>query len=147
MKSRARARLFLLVCFTIALFALQLPARRVLERLLRERGLDRIQTGAIDAGQRIVRVPLFTLVGGIVAAPGNYLVHDERGHRFTLSAIRKRFDALDVDWQIRDLRAKAASDSTTSLAAQRLLGHAAATTTDRYIRHGVGERVTPIMRK
>ena len=27
-----------------------------------------------------------------------YLVHDQRGQRLTLSAIRKRFDALRVDW-------------------------------------------------
>jgi hypothetical protein len=52
-----------------------------------------------------------------------------------------------VDWQIRDLRAKAASDMATSKGAQALLGHSAATTTDRYIRGLVGERMTPIMHK
>jgi integrase len=76
-----------------------------------------------------------------------YLVHDARGQRLTLSAIRKRFKALGMDWQIRDLRAKAASDSTTALDAQRLLGHSAATTTDGYIRQRAGQRVSPIMRK
>jgi len=47
-------------------------------------------------------------------------------------------------WQIRDLRAKAASDADTSRHAQALLGHSAATTTDGYIRKRVGERVLSI---
>lgn len=75
-----------------------------------------------------------------------FLVHDERGQRFTLSALRRRFKALGFDWQIRDLRAKAATDSSDARAAQKLLGHRAASTTDGYIRHRVGEQVSPVMR-
>ena len=48
-----------------------LPVRRVLECLLCEFGLDRIQTGFIDAAQRIVRVLLFTVFRHIDATPGN----------------------------------------------------------------------------
>ena len=76
-----------------------------------------------------------------------FLVRDAHGQPLTLSALRRRFDKLGCDWQLRDLRAKAASDSDTSRAAQTLLGHAAATTTDAYIRQRAGERATPIMRK
>jgi integrase len=76
-----------------------------------------------------------------------WLVHDRRGQRISLAAMRLRFAKLGMDWQIRDLRAKAATDSATALDAQRLLGHSAATTTDGYIRQRVGQRVTPIMRK
>ena len=43
-----------------------------------------------------------------------FLIRDERGQPFTLPALRKRFKPLGYDWQIRDLRAKAASDSNTS---------------------------------
>jgi integrase len=93
--------------------------------------------------------PLQALYERLTAQPigSMYLVRDERGQPFTLAALRKRFDKLGVDWQIRDLRAKAASDAANSRDAQRLLGHAAASTTDGYIRHRVGEHVSPIMRK
>jgi integrase len=76
-----------------------------------------------------------------------YLVRDERGQPFTLSALRRRFKKLGYDWQIRDLRAKAASDSRSSKDAQTLLGHAAATTTDGYIRQRAGAKAKPVMRK
>lgn len=79
-----------------------------------------------------------------------FLVHDDRGQRLTLGALRKRFDRLGCDWTFMDLRAKAATDTAEALsnrAAQKLLGHAAATTTDGYIRQRAGERATPVMRK
>jgi len=73
--------------------------------------------------------PLAAIVTGLTdgAVRSMYLIHDRRGQPFTLPALRKRFDDLGCDWQIRDLRAKAASDSTSSCAAQTLLGQAAAT--------------------
>lgn len=60
--------------------------------------------------------PLAALYERLTAHPVGsvYLVRDERGQPLTLGALRKRFDKLGVDWQIRDLRAKAASDSETS---------------------------------
>lgn len=83
--------------------------------------------------------------GGKVASM--YLVRDESGQAMTLGALRNRFVKLGCTWQIRDLRAKAASDADTARDAQTLLGHAAATTTDNYIRQRAGARATPIMRK
>lgn len=49
-----------------------------------------------------------------------------------------------VGWQIRDLRAEAASDADSASRAQALLGHSAATTTDSYIRRRIGEKVMPL---
>lgn len=87
---------------------------------------------------------LARLASGPVASV--FLVADARGQPLTLAAMRKRFDRLGCDWQIRDLRAKAASDHESARAAQALLGHAAASTTDGYIRQRAGERATPVMR-
>jgi integrase len=78
------------------------------------------------------------------------LVVDEQGRPITYNAIRLRWrhvtKRLGVDWQMRDLRAKAVTDTARSrgtVAAQELAGHAKATTTDRYIRKLVGARVKP----
>lgn len=87
---------------------------------------------------------LTRLADGPVASV--WLVRDARGQRFTLKAMQRRFANLKTGWQIRDLRAKAASDADTSKHAQALLGHSAATTTDGYIRRRVGEKVQPIER-
>lgn len=109
-----------------------------------------VQQGKTGAKVRItIAGPLEAVLARLTAGTVGslFLVRDERGQPLTLSALRKRFDQLGCSWQIRDLRAKAASDSETSRAAQTLLGHAAATTTDGYIRHRVGERATPVMRR
>jgi integrase len=86
----------------------------------------------------MLAVVLARLAEGPVASV--WLVHDRRGQCFTLSAMQRRFSKLSPGWQIRDLRAKAASDADTSKHAQALLGHSAATTTDGYIRRRVGEK-------
>lgn len=79
-----------------------------------------------------------------------FLVRDQRGQPFSLPAMRKRFwkarELAGVDWQIRDLRAKAATD-TDPREAQALLGHAAASTTDGYIRARAGRVVSPVLRE
>ena len=77
-------------------------------------------------------------------------MRDERGRRLTPAAIRRRFwkarTKAGADWQIRDLRAKAASDMATAQKAQALLGHSAASTTDGYIRKRVGQAAEPVLR-
>jgi integrase len=113
-------------------------------------GLLWVQQGKNGAKVRIAVVgPLDALLTRLVAYPvaSVYFVRDARGQAFTLAAMQKRFRALGCGWQIRDLRAKAASDSATVRDAQRLLGHSAATTTDGYIRARAGEKVMPIMRE
>ena len=101
---------------------------------------------------RIVIVgPLADVLARSYAVASVYLVRDERGQRLTLSAIRRRFwkarTKAGVDWQIRDLRAKAASDMVSVQKAQALLGHNAASTTDGYIRKRVGQVVEPVLRE
>lgn len=93
--------------------------------------------------------PLKTLIARLTsgAVASVFLIHNARGQPFTLAALRKRFDRLGLDWQIRDLRAKAASDSDNARDAQSLLGHKAASTTDGYIRQRAGTKAKPIMRK
>lgn len=80
-----------------------------------------------------------------------YLVHDKRGQPFTLQCLRRRFEVIrrkvGADWQIRDLRAKAASDSESTEDANRLLAHAAMSTTDVYIRAHAGRVAKPVMRE
>jgi integrase len=113
-------------------------------------GVLRVQQGKTGAKVRIAVVgPLAAVLERLTtgAVGSVFLIRDEAGQPFTLAALRKRFKRHGFDWQIRDLRAKAGSDSDTNRDAQRLLGHAAATTTDGYIRQRAGERATPIMRK
>lgn len=50
-------------------------------------------------------------------------------------------------FQLRDLRAKAASDMESIGQACKLLGHTTENMTRQYVRHRVGESVNPVMRK
>lgn len=96
--------------------------------------------------------PLAALLERLRALPATvaslYLIHNHRGQPLTIAAMQKRWDIvrrrIGADWQLRDLRAKAATDAEAS--AQALLGHLAATTTDSYIRQIAGALATPIMR-
>jgi integrase len=113
-----------------------------------------VAQGKTGAKVRIAVVgPLAAVVERLTGYPVGsvYLVRDERGQRLTLSALRKRFwiarAKAGADWQIRDLRAKAASDLDTAQKAQALLGHSSASTTDGYIRARVGQVVSPVLRE
>lgn len=68
-----------------------------------------------------------------------------------LRAFQKRFVAARKKtaetWWLKDLRAKAATDSDDLKAAQTLLGHADEATTAGYRRQRVGERAAPITRE
>ncbi len=128
--------------------------------VLRMRRID-MQDGALWVQQRKtgakVRIsivgPLEALLARLTSYPvaSVYLIRDERGQPLTLSAVRKRFwaarKAAGVTWQLRDLRPKAASDVESSKHAQALLGHAAASTTDGYIRRRAGQLVSPVLRE
>lgn len=80
-----------------------------------------------------------------------YLIRDKRGQPMTLQALRRRFEnirsALGADWQIRDLRAKAATDLGDNIKANKLLAHSAMTTTDRYVGRHAGRHAEPVMRE
>ena len=79
---------------------------------------------------------------------GPALIQNEAGERLTYYAMRSRFDkaraAAGVDFQFRDLRAKAASDTDDLGHAQKLLGHANRDMTEHYTRERKGESVKPL---
>ena len=81
-------------------------------------------------------------------AIGAYLVQDENGQPLSQFALRSRFDkartVAGVDFQFRDIRAKAATDTGDLAHSQTLLGHKNRNMTEQYVRARVGERVKPL---
>lgn len=79
---------------------------------------------------------------------GPALLADDDGQRLTYGALRSRFDkaraAAGVSFQIRDIRAKAATDSEDLGHAQKLLGHRNRAMTEHYTRERKGEKVKPL---
>jgi integrase len=120
-----------------------------------------VQNGALCVGRtktgEKVRVaiagPLVALLERLTSYPvaSLYLIRDARGQPFRLQAIRRHFwaarAAAGADWQLRDLRPKAGTDLEDNVAANRLLGHAAMSTTDGYIRRAAGRKANPPMRE
>lgn len=82
------------------------------------------------------------------SATGPYLIQTDAGQRVTYAMLRKRFDAARIasgqTWQLRDLRAKAATDSGDLRKAQELLGHRSETTTAAIYRRVRGAKVEPV---
>lgn len=83
-----------------------------------------------------------------------HLVQDRKGRPLTYERLRRRFEtarqAAGVDFEFRDIRPKSATDiydSQGTAAASALLGHASASTTDRYFRQRAGRVVRPVSRK
>lgn len=81
-------------------------------------------------------------------ATGLSLIQDEDGQRLTYFALRSRFDkartAAKVNFQFRDIRAKAATDLENLALAQKLLGHKSRAMTEHYTRNRKGEKVSPL---
>jgi len=79
---------------------------------------------------------------------GPALIQNGAGERLTYHAMRSRFDKAriiaGVDFQFRDLRAKAASDTDDLAHAQKLLGHKTRGMTEHYTRDRIGESVNPL---
>ena len=77
-----------------------------------------------------------------------WLIQDENGQPLTQCALRSRFDKAralaKVDFQFRDIRAKAATDTGDLAHSQTLLGHKNRDMTEHYVRARVGERVKPL---
>lgn len=80
--------------------------------------------------------------------PSMYLICDKRGQRIRYDTLNYKFTRArgDADWQFRDIRAKAASDSPSLKDAQLLLGHGDETTTNIY-RRAKGSTVAPLKRQ
>lgn len=91
------------------------------------------------------------LLNRLRKATGPALIQTDTGERLSYGALRGRFDkareAAGVDFQFRDLRAKAASDTADLAHAQRLLGHKTRGMTEHYTRERIGERVEPLSRR
>ena len=79
------------------------------------------------------------------------LLQDPNGESLSYFALRARFDRArrisGVNFQFRDLRAKAATDTEDLAHAQKLLGHRNRTTTEIYTRERLGELVSPHSQK
>jgi integrase len=79
---------------------------------------------------------------------GDALLQDGNGQRLTYGALRTRFDkarkAAGVSFQIRDIRAKTATDTENLAHAQRLLGHKTRAMTEHYTRNRKGDKVDPL---
>lgn len=79
---------------------------------------------------------------------GELLVQIGGGAVLTEDTLRKRFDKArtkaGVDFQFRDLRAKAATDTKDLAWSQKLLGHQSRAMTEDYVRPRLGEMVEPL---
>lgn len=77
-----------------------------------------------------------------------WLIQDENGQRLTQYALRSRFDKArtlaKVDFQFRDIRAKAATDTGDLAHSQTLLGHKNREMTEHYVKARTGGRVKPL---
>ena len=77
-----------------------------------------------------------------------YLIQDENGQPLTQCALRSRFDKArtlaKVDFQFRDIRAKAATDTGDLAHSQTLLGHKNRDMTEHYVKARSGARVKPL---
>lgn len=77
-----------------------------------------------------------------------YLIQEDNGRALSPFALRSRFDrarkAAGVNFQFRDIRAKAATDTGDLAHSQKLLGHTHRDMTEHYVRARIGERVKPL---
>ena len=77
-----------------------------------------------------------------------WLIQDENGQPLTQFALRSRFSKArtlaKVNFQFRDIRAKAATDTGDLAHSQTLLGHKNRDMTEHYVKSRVGERVKPL---
>lgn len=77
-----------------------------------------------------------------------YIIQDENGQPLTQCALRSRFDKArtlaKVNFQFRDIRAKAATDTGDLAHSQKLLAHKNREMTEHYIKARMGERVKPL---
>lgn len=105
-----------------------------------------------DVGIR-VEGELKTVLERIQARPREiqtmHLIADAKGQPMRLDQVYYAFvkNKGTADWQIRDLRKKAANDSPDLATAKALLGHASEQTTAQIYRTGKAEPVGPLKRK
>lgn len=151
---KAKAHFTVIDAMDLALLTGQRPAD-----VLKLKRTD-IRDGALwivqnKTGQRLgieITGELAAVIARITARPrlaiGAYLVQDENGQPLTQFALRSRFDKArtlaKVDFQFRDIRAKAATDTGDLAHSQTLLGHKNREMTEHYVKARIGERVKPL---
>lgn len=78
-------------------------------------------------------------------AISSYLIQDENGQPLSQFALRSRFDKArslaKVDFQFRDIRAKAATDTGDLAHSQKLLAHKNRGMTEHYVKARMGDIV------
>lgn len=95
---------------------------------------------------------LATVLDRIIKRPrvrySAFLVQDDNGQPVSQLALRSRFDKArqlaGVEFQFRDIRAKAATDTEDLAHSQKLLAHKNREMTEHYVRARKGERVKPL---
>lgn len=100
----------------------------------------------------IITGELATTIDRINARPqkaiSGFLIQDENGQPLTYGKLRTRFDVArstaKVDFQFRDIRGKAATDTGNLAHSQKLLGHKNRDMTEHYVKARMGERVKPL---
>lgn len=74
-----------------------------------------------------------------------YLIQDENGQPLTQCALRSRFDKAGtlakVEFQFREIRAKAATDTNDLAHSQSLLGNKNREMTEHYVKSRIGSRI------
>ncbi len=103
-------------------------------------------------GAESITGELAALIDRIKARPsqaiGAFLIQNENGQPLTYHALRSRFDKArmlaKVNFQFRDIRAKAATDTGDLAHSQKLLAHKNRGMTEHYIKARMGERVRPL---
>lgn len=124
--------------------------------------LTDVRDGFLWVRQRKTRQPLRLAVEGPLAdvldriqgrsykVTSLALVRDENGQPMTYDALFNRFEkareAAGIHFQLRDLRAKAATDLEDLALAQKLLGHSSRNMTEHYTKKRAGEKVRPLLR-
>lgn len=77
-----------------------------------------------------------------------HLVSDHRGQPISTTTLRSWFRSArklaGADWQLRDLRAKNATDTGDLEVAKKRLAHSTIRMTEHYTKHRIGERVKPL---
>jgi integrase len=129
--------------------------------VLRWRRTD-IRDGILHIRQAKTRTPRRLMIEGDLEAVINrcierakshsvaclHLVQTEKGQPLTYRTLHDRFSKArtraGVDFQFRDIRAKAGTDLEDLARAQALLGHKSRAMTESYIRDRLGDRVKPL---
>jgi len=82
------------------------------------------------------------------SVPSMYLVADDNGQPLSYWTLTSRFKKArkgsGVDFQMRDIRAKSATDTGNLETAKQRLGHSTVVMTEHYVKNRKGERVGPL---